>query len=105
VGDIERNPVKAGMVSVAWEYLYSSAGYYVLGKHDRLTVQSPLFEDFGATPESRRQKYQEFLLTFDAEEDTLFDNTEFPRGSVEFKKRLVKKDGRYFPRRRGRIRA
>ena len=100
---LERNPVNAGIVKTAWEYPYSSAAYYVLGKCDGLTVQSPLFEDFGTTMESRRQKYQEFLLAFDSEEDLLFDNVEFPRGSSEFKKRLVKENGRYLPRRQGRV--
>ena len=94
---IERNPVKAGVVGMAWDYLYSSAAYYALGKQDCLTVQSPLFDDFGETIESRRQKYQEFLLAFDSDKDTLFENVEFPRGSAEFKKRLLKENGRYSP--------
>lgn len=101
---IERNPVKAGMVEVAWEYPYSSAAYYALGKQDCVTVQSPLFEGFGIGEESRRQKYQEFLFDFDSEEDTLFDNMEYSRGSAEFRRRIIKENGRYIPRRQGRIR-
>ncbi|MCK5493306.1 MAG: hypothetical protein KAJ14_09365 [Candidatus Omnitrophica bacterium] len=38
-----------------------AAAFYILGKQDSLTVQSPLFEDFGTTIETRREKYQEFL--------------------------------------------
>lgn len=101
---IERNSVKACFVKSAWGYSYSSAAYYVLGKQDSVTVESPLFEDFGTTVETRRKKYQEFLIDFDSEEEILFDNIEFPRGSAEFKKRLVKENGRFMPRRQGRIR-
>jgi len=83
---IERNPVKAGIVRTAREYPYSSAPYYILGNDDRLTVQSPLFGGFGTTTESRRQRYEEFLFSFNPDEDTLFDNLEYPRGSIEFKR-------------------
>jgi len=101
---IERNPVKAGIVEEAWKYPNSSAAYYIFGKQDSVTVQSPLFEDFGTTIETRRAKYKKFLLDFDAEEENLFDNIEFPQGSAEFKKRLVKENGRFMPRRQGRVR-
>ena len=100
---IERNPVKAGMVEDAWEYPYSSAAYYSSEKKDNITAESPLFENFGTSIEIRREKYKYFLLDFDAEEEILFDNIEFPRGSEEFKKRLVKENGRFMPRRQGRI--
>ena len=100
---IERNPVKAGLVKTAWEYPYSSAAYYILGKQDMVTIQSPLFENFGTTIEICRQKYQRFLLEFDSEEEIIFDNIEFPRGSAEFKKRLLKEKGRFMPRRQGRV--
>lgn len=38
---IERNPVKAGMVNQAYEYPYSSAIVYCLGKSDRITIEYP----------------------------------------------------------------
>ena len=78
---IERNPVKTSMVEEVWEYPYSSAAYYILGKYDSITAESPLFENFGTSIEIRREKYKDFLLDFDAEEEILFDNIEFPRGS------------------------
>ena len=62
-----------------------------------------MFENFRTSIETRREEYQEFLLDFDIEEEILFDNIEFPRGSAEFKKRLVKENGRFMPRRQGRV--
>lgn len=44
---IERNPVKANIVSQAEEYRYSSAAYYVLGREDGLTAEDPFFNSFG----------------------------------------------------------
>lgn len=102
---IERNPVKANMVSFAENYPYSSAAYYVFGKQDGLTFEDPLFGDtFGAQLDQRRYKYKEFLKTFDAEEERLFENLESPQGSKEFLRRLIKDKGLFLPRRRGRAR-
>lgn len=102
---IERNPVKAGMVDNAWDYPYSSVGYYVFGNKDIVTKESPLFSDFGSTPQERQDGYREFLKSFNEEEEALFANIEFPRGSQEFINRLIKEDGRFFPRRQGRVSA
>lgn len=97
---IERNPVQAKMAEAAEDYPYSSAGYYVFGKDDGLTKKNPLFADsFGS-----RDKYREFLMAFAPEEERPFESLEFPQGSKEFLKRLVKDKGLFLPRRRGRIR-
>jgi putative transposase len=99
---IERNPIKALIVSDAWEYDYSSARFYTSGRADGLTVESPLFETFANTPEKRIQNYKEYLQAFNKEEDSYFENLERPRGSIEFIKRLYKEKGHFFPRRQGR---
>lgn len=101
---IERNPVKTGIVEAAWDYLYSSARYYTSEHKDSLTKESPLFVDFGMTLEERYHNYREFLKSFDSEEEMLFDNIEFPRGSLEFINKLIKENGRFLPRRQGRTR-
>ncbi|MEI8349622.1 MAG: transposase [Candidatus Omnitrophota bacterium] len=100
---VERNPVQANLTIRAWEYPYSSAAYYVLGKDDGLTVESPLFNSFGVQPQDRKEKYKEYLEAFNAEEVNLFENLEFPQGSEEFLKRLLKEKGLFIPRRQGRI--
>ena len=102
---IERNPVKAGMISFAEDYPYSSAAYYVFSKKDGLTVESPLFADiFGVQKEQRRDKYKEFLRAFSSEEEGRFENLESPQGSGEFLKRLMRDKGLLLPKRRGRVR-
>jgi len=100
---IERNPVKANIVTNAWEYPYSSAAFYCCDKKDNLTNENPLFSATFANESAERQnKYKEYLSAFSAEEDGLFKDVEFPRGSKAFQKRLVRQEGRFLPRRRGR---
>ncbi len=102
---IERNPVKAGIITLAEDYPYSSAAYYVFGKKDGLTVESPLFADiFGVQKEQRRNKYKEFLRAFNPQEEEWFENLESPQGSEEFIKRLTRDRGLLLPKRRGRVR-
>lgn len=100
---IERNPVKAGIVLEGHAYPHSSAAFYCLGREDGLTAESPLFCEFGTNIAERRTAYREFLKSFDSEEERRFAELEYPVGNKEFIKRLVKVDGRYIPRRRGRI--
>lgn len=99
---IERNPVRAQIVNKAQDYPYSSAQYYCLGKIDNLTTEAPCYPDFGADIDQRRASYSEFLQDFDETQDRSFSNMESPQGSVEFVRRLIKENGRYFPKRRGR---
>jgi putative transposase len=102
---IERNPVKARIVSFAEDYLYSSAAYYVFGRPDELTEEDPLFRSFGEQSHRRREGYTEFIRDFSREEELLFENLESPRGSEEFLHRLIRKRGLYLPRRTGRPRS
>lgn len=101
---IERNPVRSSMVSFAEDYPYSSARHYVLGIEDNTTTEDPLFATFGAEITIRRKEYKEFLETFDSEQESLFENLEYPRGSQGFLTKLIKEKGLYLPRRRGRAR-
>lgn len=58
---IERNPLKARMTKKAWEYEYSSAAYYVLGKEDKLMTPNLYYEDMGKTPTERQTAYKKFV--------------------------------------------
>jgi len=99
---IERNPVKANIVTYPEDYPYSSAAHYVFGKEDRLTDEDPLFQSFGSQLNERREVYKEFISTPCQEEQVLFDSLESPRGSKQFMNRLIRKRGLFLPRRMGR---
>lgn len=101
---IERNPVRAGMVTQAADYRYSSARYYCLGKDDHIADEDLYYGDFGATTPSRQKAYRRYLAQFDHEEETLFRESLQPLGSQAFKACLLKIGEHYFPRRRGRPR-
>lgn len=100
---IERNPVRAGLVLEAVDYSYSSARFYCLGKADSITVQDPLYPEFGSDVKQRQINYTKFLHNFDTEEEKTFANLENPLGDKEFLRRLIRESGRYIPRRRGRL--
>lgn len=59
---IERNPLKAKMVKLPWDYEYSSARFYVEGRNDELVSPNVHYEGMGKTTEERRGKYRNFLL-------------------------------------------
>jgi len=101
---IERNPLRAKMVSSSEKYEYSSAKFYVYGKEGNLTKIDPCFESFGSNISECRSNYADFLKIYKEEEELLFkENNEPVLGSREFKARLVYKKGRYLPRRKGRV--
>lgn len=99
---VERNPVRAGIVSEACEYPYSSARFYCTGQDDKITQVTPLFGDFGQDIVICRNTYREFLKSFDNEEEKYFSCLEIPCGNKEFLRRLIKKGGHLLPRRKGR---
>lgn len=99
---IERNPVRAGIVAASELYPYSSAAYYCIGKADTIVTESPYYHDFGRDNNERRAKYRKFLENFNEKEERLFRNCEYPQGSEEFKHRLIRENGRYIPKSRGR---
>ena len=59
---IERNPVKANVVSYAWHYVYSSASFYVEGKSNPLITPNIYYLQMGGTEVERKKSYQKFLL-------------------------------------------
>jgi len=58
---IERNPVRAKLVSEAGEYPHSSYRYYAFGETDPLIDEDPYYLDIGADLESRQRNYREFV--------------------------------------------
>ncbi len=99
---IERNPVRANIVPEAQDYSYSSAKFYCFGKTDGLTIEDPTFVQFAQETIQRQIAYKEFLRNFNNEEEASFVNLENPQGDKEFIRRLIKADGRYMPRKKGR---
>lgn len=99
---IERNPVRAGLASEASEYPFSSARFYSLGCQDGLTTENPFYQNLGDSSFKRQEAYRIFLRNFDNEEERSFARLENPQGNQEFIRRLIRINGRYLPRRRGR---
>jgi putative transposase len=102
---IERNPVKAGIVRLAWEYSYGSAALYAGVEVDKVTAAYGMYEEFGSDPERRCRQYRNFLLDDrdDVQDDELFDMLEKPVGKTKFLRTLYREGNHYYPRRQGRV--
>jgi putative transposase len=98
---IDRNPVKANIVTAAEDYSYSSAQYYCLGINDGITTIDPMYEELCGDAGARQKKYSEFLKTFDIEEEQRWDSMEAPQGDKAFLERLIKDKGRVVLRKKG----
>lgn len=101
---IERNPVRAKIIKEAHDYAYSSAGFYVYGKADRITERNPFYEELGSDEEEKRLSYRQYLKSFDREEEGVFRSGVCSVGSAAFKAKLVKTNGHFIPKRRGKPR-
>lgn len=102
---IEANPVKAKIVEEAQDYPHSSARFYVLGDPDDLISINPLYEEFGLETSERRYNYSNFLKDPAGEtENDVYKDFDEPLGGEAFKARLIHKNGRSYPRTRGRVR-
>ena len=101
---IERNPVRAKITTKAEEYPYSSAHFYCHHKTDGITTEDPAYLEFSKDTAGRQETYRNFLSNFNEEEERLFENLEQPQGNREFINRLIKQNGRYRAKRRGRPR-
>jgi putative transposase len=99
---IERNPVRADLVCQPFEYPYGSARFYCLGESDGITTEDPTYSELSPESTGKRKAYIEFLRDFNWEEERIFDGLEQPVGNNEFLRRLVKEQGRFVSRRRGR---
>lgn len=100
---IERNPIKANIAVNAADYPYGSAAFYCKAKDDGVTTTSPEYFRFGQNSLQRQVAYAEFLKSFDSEEESSFERLENPIGNSEFVRRLIRANGRYIPRRKGRL--
>jgi putative transposase len=98
---IERNPLEAGLVTTPWEYRWSSARWYALGKPDALVAENPYYQELSPVAERRQQLWQEFLLGEDAREETV-RRGDWAVGDDSFRRRALQELGRPAPRRRGR---
>jgi len=59
---IERNPMRAGLVSDMGEYPWSSFHFYALGKPDKIIIKpSADYLALGETRELRQRRYTEFM--------------------------------------------
>jgi putative transposase len=65
---IERNPVAAGLTAEPWQYRWSSAAYYALGRGDPLVDENPCYRELSPDPGRRQLLWREFLLADDVRE-------------------------------------
>lgn len=60
---IERNPLKARLVSDPADYHWSSYEVYAFGKSDDLVSPSPLYTDLANCSQERQRLYREYVLS------------------------------------------
>jgi len=89
---IERNPVRAGLTAIAWEYPWSSAGAYVKAKVDGITNENPYLGKFS---EQDRRNYGEALMSGVDEQIVRQIEGDRAIGSKEFASTLKMERGRY----------
>lgn len=66
---MDLNPVRAGLVAEASDYLWSSYGHYAGLRHDRQLTPHPLYWALGNTPFAREAAYAELVRTGISEAD------------------------------------
>ena len=101
---VERNPVRAGLVEVPWDYPWSSARACGLGLDDGLTeVESNGgYLSLSSNPEERQAGWRMFLCNSDAVDDEpVFRNGRVAVGSARFLSRITIRRGRQTCCRRG----
>lgn len=87
---IERNPVRAKIVSSAERYPHSSYNYYSYGKKDDLIDRDPCYNDLGRSDAERQQAYRKLML--DKEKDiTSATFNQLFLGTEKFIKRMEDK--------------
>jgi len=93
---IERNPVRAGLTAIAWEYRWSSAPAYVRKVVDGVTDENPYLGAFG---DPERVAYGEALMSGVDEKVVRQMEGERAIGTKEFAATLKMERGRYRVRR------
>ncbi|OGX28356.1 MAG: hypothetical protein A3B78_01690 [Omnitrophica WOR_2 bacterium RIFCSPHIGHO2_02_FULL_67_20] len=68
---IERNPLRAGLVTQLEQYPWSSYGYYAHGAKDPLVDEDPYYEHVGSTSARRQSAYREFISLAGAHDEKL----------------------------------
>jgi putative transposase len=71
---IERNPLRAGIVTEAKDYRWSSYRYYALGEFNELVDEDPCYQNLGSDLVVRRQRYVEFI-SLNGPYDYMVDNS------------------------------
>jgi putative transposase len=89
---IERNPVRAGLTGMAWEYRWSSAAAYVKTVKDGVTDENPYLGTLG---DQERSSYKEALMSGVDEKVVRGMEGERVLGSKEFAATLKMERGRY----------
>jgi len=89
---VERNPVRAGLTAVAWDFRWSSAAAYVRKVRDGVTDENPYLGTFG---DDERTAYEQALMS--GIDETLVRRFEGERilGTKEFAATLKMERGRY----------
>lgn len=99
---IERNPVRAGIAANAWEYPWSSAGFYVAGGADGITDANTYLGSYPMSPQDQEQ-YRAGLSKADADDLMGEMQNQQALRSAAFVSRLVTQGDRH-RRKRGRPR-
>jgi putative transposase len=89
---VERNPVRAGLIAVAWDYRWSSAAAYTRKAADAVTDENPYL---GALGESERKAYGEALMSGIDEAIMRSVNRKKIAGSCAFAAKVQMERGRY----------
>jgi len=84
---IELNPVRAGMVKLPEEYVFSSYKHYSLGFQDALISDSPAFLSLAEDSQKRRNEYISFVVDADMINTNILAKQAFI-GSKEFIRKL-----------------
>ena len=95
---IEQNPVRARLCEHAWEWPWSSAGFYVNRTVDPLTSSNPQWEERTA------EEYRQWLEERSSEDEKLFRSAKDVIGRAELRKYLLREAGRFVRKRKGRRR-
>lgn len=98
---IERNPVRAGLVKKAWDYKWSSAGFYVKGRQDGVTDLNRYVWGREKPSKRGRAEYAKELVGAADDEWMRKQSARRAIGSAKFLRQLKEEGGRY-RRKRGR---
>jgi hypothetical protein len=89
------------MVTLPWEYAWSSAAAYALRKPDALLAENAEYLGLASSPGQRQETWQRFMLADDRREATVWRG-DWAIRDEEFRQRVLLEHRRPAPRRRGR---